>query len=217
MKGHYMMKVLAITAIVGLATAMASGGRDEEQIVEELISKRTDAMSRFYASEIDLKAVSYTHLTPFQWESQNSPELFLEKHNYLAEKLRIKGVTFHYHDNITSVYEAVFARGDRRCGKLLLEAYRAGCKFDSWTEHFKPEAWEKAFTSCGLNKEFYTERKRTYDEILPWDLIDCGVSKKFLICEAKKAYECKTTADCRHGCTGCGIKQYVSCELEDSL
>ena len=155
--------------------------------------------------------------TPFQWESQNSPELFLEKHNYLAEKLRIKGVTFHYHDNITSVYEAVFARGDRRCGKLLLEAYRAGCKFDSWTEHFKPEAWEKAFTSCGLNKEFYTERKRTYDEILPWDLIDCGVSKKFLICEAKKAYECKTTADCRHGCTGCGIKQYVSCELEDSL
>ena len=152
--------------------------------------------------------------TPFQWEGQNSPEEFRKKHNYLANKLKIKGVTFHYHDDVTSAYEAVFARGDRRCGNLLLKAYEAGCKFDSWTEYFNAEAWEKAFRESGLKKEFYTERKRSFDEILPWDLIDCGVSKNFLIREAKKAYKEQITSDCRYGCAGCGINRYVNCEME---
>lgn len=152
--------------------------------------------------------------TPFQWEPQNTAEEFAEKHNYLARKLKIKGVTFNYHDNTTSAYEAVFARGDRRTGKLLYEAFREGCKFDGWTEHFKPAAWENAFEKSGVDKSFYTTRKRSFDEILPWDLIDCGVSKKFLKNEALKAYGETTTQDCRYGCVGCGINRFVKCSMD---
>lgn len=155
--------------------------------------------------------------TPFQWASQNTPEEFEEKHNYLAQKLRIKGVTFNYHDNTTSAYEAVFARGDRRTGKLLYEAHKAGARLDGWTEHFRPEAWKKAFRESGIDADFYTVRKRSYDEILPWDVIDCGVSKKYLINEAKKALEEKTTRDCRLGCTGCGMNRHVKCAMDGIL
>ena len=147
--------------------------------------------------------------TPFQWEAQNTAEEFADKHNYLAERLKIKGVTFNYHDNTTSAYEAVFARGDRRCGRLLYEAFRAGCKFDGWTEHFRPEAWETAFERSGIDKDFYTTRKREFDEILPWDIIDSGISKRFLINEAQKAVKEEITPDCRNGCTGCGRQGLV--------
>ncbi len=155
--------------------------------------------------------------TPFQWESQNTAEEFARKHNYLTTKLHTKHVTFNYHDNATSSFEAVFARGDRRCSKLLLAAFRNGCKFDSWTEHFKPEGWEKAFADSGIDRAFYTERKREFDEVLPWDIIDSGVSKKFLKLEAVRAYNETTTHDCRHGCVGCGINRYVKCEMEGTL
>jgi len=151
--------------------------------------------------------------TPFQWVPQDSAETLKEKHNYLAEKLRIKGVTFNYHDNTTSSYEAVFARGDRNTGKLLLEAWKLGCKFDGWTEFFKPDKWEEAFNNTGISSDFYTTRARDYDEILPWDIIDSGISKKFLISESKKSYEAVTTHDCRYGCVGCGINQRVKCEV----
>lgn len=151
--------------------------------------------------------------TPFQWEAQNTAEEFADKHNYLAERLKIKGVTFNYHDNTTSAYEAVFARGDRRCGRLLYEAFRAGCKFDGWTEHFRPEAWETAFERGGIDKDFYTTRKREFDEILPWDIIDSGISKRFLINEAQKAVKEEITPDCRNGCTGCGMNTKVVCPM----
>lgn len=155
--------------------------------------------------------------TPFQWEAQNSAEEFEEKHNYLAKKLKIKGVTFNYHDNKTSAYEAVFARGDRRTGRLLYEAHKAGARLDGWTEHFRPEAWEKAFSESGINADFYTTRKRNFDEVLPWDVIDCGVSKKYLINEAKKAYDESITRDCRLGCTGCGMNRHVNCAMDGIL
>ena len=152
--------------------------------------------------------------TPFQWESQNSAEEFARKHNYLSERLKSKGITFNYHDNATSAFEAVFARGDRRCGKLLLSAWKNGCKFDGWSEHFNLKGWEKAFQDSGIDQAFYTLRKRDFDEILPWDIIDSGVSKKFLRREAERAYGETTTQDCRHGCVGCGINRYVACEME---
>ena len=150
--------------------------------------------------------------TPFQWEAQNSAEEFEEKHNYLAKKLKIKGVTFNYHDNKTSAYEAVFARGDRRTGRLLYEAHKAGARLDGWTE-----AWEKAFSESDINADFYTTRKRNFDEVLPWDVIDCGVSKKYLINEAKKAHDERITRDCRLGCTGCGMNRHVNCAMDGIL
>ena len=155
--------------------------------------------------------------TPFQWAAQNTAEEFAAKHNYLADRLKIKGVTFNYHDNTTSAYEAVFARGDRRTGRLLYEAFRTGCKFDGWTEHFKPEAWETAFEKSGIDKDFYTTRAKNFDEILPWDIIDSAISKKFLINEAEKAYLEQTTNDCRLGCVGCGMNQSVACPMAGSL
>lgn len=149
--------------------------------------------------------------TPFQWFGQNTYEEFIEKHKYLSEKLRMKNVTFHYHDSPISVLEAVFARGDRKTGKLLVQAYENGCVFDSWSEFFNMEGWEKAFAQTGISKEFYATRHRNYDEVMPWDIIDSYISKDFLISENEKSV---ITRDCRSGCVGCGINRKTTCALE---
>ena len=158
--------------------------------------------------------------TPFQWEAQDRPEDFVEKHNYLSSKLHIKGVTFNYHETVTSNLEAVFARGDRRTGRILEEAWKSGCTFDAWTEHFRPELWEKAFETCAAEfgfadgkelEAFYNYRKRGEDEILPWDVIDSFVHKQYLLDEKHRAERCETTPDCRLGCNLCGVNEYTKC------
>lgn len=149
--------------------------------------------------------------TPFQWEAQDTPQQFIDKHNYLSAQLRIKGVTFNYHETETSKLEAVFARGDRRVGRLLEKAHALGCKFDGWTEHYRADLWEKAFAETGVDLAFYNYRKRSYDEILPWDIIDPLIDKAFLIEESEKARAASVTADCRKGCAGCGINRYAQC------
>ena len=142
--------------------------------------------------------------TPFQWEAQNSYEEFIEKHNYLRERLKIKGVTFNYHDSSTSMIEAVFARGGRKVTQALIKAWEKGCKFDGWSEHFNYGLWKESFAESGTDTGFYISRKREYDEILPWDIIE-SVSKEFLIKENEKAKRAETTKDCRQGCEKCGI------------
>ena len=149
--------------------------------------------------------------TPFQWAAQNRPEEFIEKHNYLAKKLRIKGVNFNYHETGTSNLEAVFARGDRRTAKVLERAFRLGCKFDGWTEHFREDLWRQAFEETGIDVDFYAYRQREYDEILPWDMVDSLITKDFFIKENEKAKNAQVTADCRKGCAGCGINRYAEC------
>ncbi|MEE0771907.1 MAG: TIGR03960 family B12-binding radical SAM protein [Anaerovoracaceae bacterium] len=149
--------------------------------------------------------------TPFQWAAQDTPQQFVEKHNHLSRKLNIKGVTFNYHETKTSVLEAVLARGDRRTGALIEKAHQLGCKFDGWTEHYNDELWQKAFEETGTDIAFYNYRKRSYDEILPWDIIDPLVSREFLMRENEKAAEAKVTEDCRQGCVGCGINRYTEC------
>ncbi len=149
--------------------------------------------------------------TPFQWAAQDTPEMFIEKHNYLSKRLHIKGVTFNYHETQTSRLEAVFARGDRRVGKLLEKAHALGCKFDGWTEHYNDALWEKAFQETGTDIAFYNYRERSYDEILPWDIIDPCVSRDFLMRENEKAKRMQTTDDCRKGCAGCGINRFAEC------
>ncbi len=150
--------------------------------------------------------------TPFQWAPQNTTEEFTRKHNYLSGKLKIKGVTFNYHDDAVSTFEAVFARGDRKLGKLLLAAHNEGCRLDGWSEHFSLEKWNRAVEKSGIDMDFYTTRARQFDEILPWDIVDAAVSKKFLISEAEKAEKETTTKDCRYGCAGCGINSRVECK-----
>ena len=149
--------------------------------------------------------------TPFQWAAQDTDEMFIDKHNFLSGKLRIKGVTFNYHETGTSNLEAVLARGDRRIGRVLETAHRLGCSFDSWSEKFRPELWEKAFAETGVDPAFYSHRERSYDEVLPWDIIDPLVSREYLIEENERAKRGQTTPDCRQGCTGCGINRYTEC------
>lgn len=149
--------------------------------------------------------------TPFQWAAQDTPEQFIDKHNYLTKQLHIKGVTFNYHETKTSVLEAVFARGDRRVGKALERAHQLGCKFDGWTEHYNDELWQQAFAETNTDIAFYNYRERAYDEILPWDIIDPLVTREFLMRENEKAKAAQTTADCRQGCAGCGINKHTEC------
>jgi len=153
--------------------------------------------------------------TPFQWHAQNSPELLHEKHMYLKDRLKtIKGVFFTYHHNAQSQMEALLAKGDRRVGQAIRYAWESGCTFDSWRECFRYEKWVGALEKAGLNIEFYANREGTEDEVFPWDIIDCGVTKEFLLSEWKKAKEEQLTKDCRKGCTGCGLTRIADCGKE---
>ncbi|SHJ00831.1 TIGR03960 family B12-binding radical SAM protein [Lutispora thermophila] len=143
--------------------------------------------------------------TPFQWEPQDTIESMREKQKHLQQLLRRKGLTYNWHDPELSYLEAVFARGDRRLSKVLIRAWELGCKFDSWDQYFNYEAWLKAFEDCGIDPDFYTIRRRDLEEVLPWNHIDVGVTKKYLRSEYKKALKGETTRDCRIACTGCGI------------
>ena len=150
--------------------------------------------------------------TPFQWAAQDSIDVLLEKQDYLRKALRpVKGVKFNWHDARLSRLEAVFARGDRRLSKVLEAAYRAGCRFDSWKEFFDNGKWQQAFEDAGISVSFYAERVRAKDEVLPWDMIDTGVTKDYLWHEKEEADRCTTTPDCRQGCTGCGLKKAGLC------
>lgn len=150
--------------------------------------------------------------TPFQWASMNRKEEFLEKARIVKAEVRSmlnqKSIRYNYHEADISMLEGVLARGDRRTAKVVLQAYRNGALFDSWSEYFRPEAWEKAFEETGIDPDFYTVRERPVDELLPWDFIHAGVSKEFLIREWKQAKEEKVTANCRRKCSGCGAKTY---------
>lgn len=149
--------------------------------------------------------------TPFQWAAQDTAQSFRDKHNYLRDKLKIKGVTFNYHDDDTSVLEAIIARGDRRVGCLLMKAYELGCKMDSWSEHFHRELWDQAMEETGILPDYYAFRERDVNEILPWDIIDSSIDKEFLISEWNKAKGEETTHDCRLGCVNCGINKRTKC------
>lgn len=144
--------------------------------------------------------------TPFQWEPFLHLDEVRERQAYLKRRLKGRGLVFHWHDPETSFLEAVFSRGDRRLGAALERAWRLGARLDGWHEHFRPDLWRQAFADVGLSPEDYAYRRYTYEDILPWDHLDAGVSKRFLVLEHKRALAGETTADCRAGrCTGCGL------------
>ena len=147
--------------------------------------------------------------TPFQWEAQDTIQMLREKQQFLRNKIKSRFISFNWHESEVSLLEAVFSRGDRRTGAVLLKAWEKGCKFDGWGEHFKFDAWMKAFEECNIDPAFYANRKRSYDEILPWDHIDSSVTKKFLIRENEKAQKGELTSECRLNCSGCGAVSLV--------
>lgn len=143
--------------------------------------------------------------TPFQWRRQIGREEILDKQRFLRGELKKRKLAFKWHDAHLSFLEGVFARGDRRLSRVLLKARDLGCRFDGWGEHHDFRAWEKAFADAGIDPEFYL-RERGFDEILPWDLLDSGVSREFLLLEEEKSRRELPTSDCRGGsCTGCGV------------
>ena len=153
--------------------------------------------------------------TPFQWEKQIDPQEYLRRCRLLKDHFYSKSIEYNYHTPDISRLEAVTARGDRRLGRVIEMAAKNGAKLDGWDEYFNYEAWLNAFESCGVDPDFYTVRGYGEEEILPWDTIDVGVSKKFLLKEKKQAYAEQITPDCRHGCAGCGanaLLREVKCD-----
>ncbi len=160
--------------------------------------------------------------TPFQWAPMCPKEEYLARAKdvnlEMKAQLNHKSLKYNWHEADVTVLEGVFARGDRRLGKVLLAAYRKGCMFDAWTEQFDNGKWMEAFRECGVSIDFYNLRARDLDEILPWDFIDCGVSKEFLKKEWGRAQNAEVTPNCREKCAGCGamrLKGGVCLEHKD--
>ncbi len=150
--------------------------------------------------------------TPFQWARMCTKEEFIEK-AYQTKKgimaqLNQKSIKYNWHEADVSVLEGILARGDRKLAKVLLKAYEMGCLFDSWSECFHNDVWMKAFEDCGIEPDFYTTRERSEDEIFPWDFLDCGVTKEFLLREWKKAQTQTVSPNCRQQCQGCGANRF---------
>ncbi len=150
--------------------------------------------------------------TPFQWASMCTKEEFIDKayltRQGIMEQLNQKSIKYNWHEADISVLEGVFARGDRRIAKVIYEAYKKGCLFDSWSEYFRNDVWLECFEACGVDIGFYTTRERADNEIFPWDFLDCGVTKEFLLREWKKAQTQTVSKNCREQCQGCGANRF---------
>lgn len=145
--------------------------------------------------------------TPFQWEAQDSMEEFVKKQKYLQSRITDRKIRYVHHDARVSHIEAVLARGDRRLAPALALACERGFCFDAWDEHFDYDKWISCFDDCGIDYNFFSSRAWGEDEVLPWDIIDCGVTKEFLKREKRNAYAGKTTPSCREKCNGCGVNK----------
>ncbi|HKK83847.1 MAG TPA: TIGR03960 family B12-binding radical SAM protein [Atribacterota bacterium] len=172
----------------------------------EMIGKKM--VGKKFSLNISVNAFVPKPHTPFQWVGQEKESILTEKYNYIAKKIRSKHISYSYPDTKLSFLEAIFARGDRRLCKVLEEAYRMGCKFDSWREYFNFHNWETAFQKCQIDMSFYAHRERNKEENMPWDLIDCGITKDFLWLEWQRALQGVTIDDCRSSlCHNCGLQE----------
>lgn len=143
--------------------------------------------------------------TPFQWSPQDTMESERAKINTIRNTIKSRSISYSWHESQVSYLEAIFARGDRKLCDVLISAFKKGAKFDGWSEYFNYDIWEEALKECGVDGSFYAYRERTYEEILPWDFIEIGINKQFLIEENEKAKKASVTPDCRLGCTRCGV------------
>ena len=150
--------------------------------------------------------------TPFQWAKMCTKDEFIEKayktRKGIMSQLNQKSIKYNWHEADVSILEGILARGDRKLANVILKAYKNGCMFDSWSECFHYDIWMSAFEECGIEPDFYTIRERKDDEIFPWDFIDCGVTKEFLLREWKKALKEEISPNCQSQCQGCGAKRF---------
>lgn len=192
--------------MIGLPTETDEDVEGIIKLVNKVDRIGREIMGRKININISVSAFVPKSHTPFQWEAQEARESLSKKIGYLKDRLNWRNISFSYPDINHSYLEAVFARGDRRLGEVLERAHYLGCKFDAWREQFKFEAWQQAFVDSGLSMEFYVNRVREDDEILPWEHISCGIKKEYLLKEKEKALKGETTPDCRFdSCTSCGV------------
>ena len=179
-----------------------------QRVVDAFYSNPNKPKGRGVSVSLSASAFVPKPFTPFQWEPQDTIETLHEKQRHLLRSVTTRKIDCSYHDADTSFLEGVFARGDRRLGPVLLKAHELGCKFDGWKDCFDLKVWRKAFAACKVEPAFYTNRRRSFDEVLPWDHIDYGISKSFLVRECERAYQAVTTPNCRETCSGCGAAQF---------
>lgn len=201
---------LKLYFMIGLPTET----QDDLESIVEMVRKVVDLGKRIiprneqHRLHITVSVASFVPKphTPFQWVGQGSLEDLVWKQNFLKKNLRGRHLSLKWHDAEMSVVEAVIARGDRRLAKALYQAWKLGCRFDGWSDHFQFEKWQQAMEQAGLEIEFYAKRERELDEILPWEHISSGVSKEFLVKEYEQARKGILTPDCRWDkCVDCGI------------
>lgn len=178
-----------------------------QKVVDEFYRTPNRAKGRGVNVNISVSSFVPKPFTPFQWDPQDTMEQLIEKQNYLLKCVTSKKIGVSYHHVNTSFLEGVFARGDRRLGKVIEEAWKNGCKFDGWDDQFLFDTWLEAFKTCNIDPSFYANRRRSYDEVLPWDHLDYGIRKQFLIDESEKARRSETTPHCRIKCAGCGTNK----------
>ncbi len=179
------------------------------RIVDLFYSIKNRPMGKQVSISVSASTFVPKPFTPFEFEPQATKEEIEQKQLLLVRALKSKKIRVSWHNSNVSKLEAVLARGDRRLGKVIYEAWKKGSKFDSWDEHFSFEIWKDAFEKNNLDMDFYANRKREYAEIMPWDHMDYYVTKDFLIKENKKALESITTKNCRLNCSNCGVNTSI--------
>ncbi len=180
-----------------------------QKIVNEFYNMPNKPKGKSVSVSISVSTFVPKPFTPFEFEPQITVQEIRRRQEYLKSSITTKKISLSYHDSSTSFLEGVLARGDRRLSYVLESALRAGCKFDSWSECFDMEKWLNAFKECGIEPEFYSSRKREYDEISPWSHLDYGVTKEFLVKENMLAHSEITTPNCREKCSACGANCLV--------
>ena len=179
-----------------------------QKIVNEYYHTENRPKGKAVSVSISVSTFVPKPFTPFEFEPQIDKAEILRRQEYLRSQITTKKISLSWHDSSTSFLEGVFARGDRRLGRVIEAALKKGCRFDGWDECFDLDKWLEAFDDCGIEPSFYANRKREFDETNPWDMFDYGVTKKFLVCQNELAHKGLTTPNCREKCAGCGANKY---------
>jgi radical SAM superfamily enzyme YgiQ (UPF0313 family) len=204
---RYGYRTIKLYFMLGLPTETMEDVKGIVSLVDKMIRRYKEITGRNSGLVINVSTAFFVPkpFTPFQWEAQESMEGYLAKTELLKKNLNRKFVHYSWHDPRTGYLEALLARGDKKVGRVILNAFNRGCKLDAWDEFFDFESWMGACAQEEVDPQWYVSRERDEKEELPWDIIDIGVNKEFFIKERMKAYREEQTVNCREGCANCGL------------
>ncbi|MCK5852442.1 TIGR03960 family B12-binding radical SAM protein [bacterium] len=200
--------------MIGLPTETFEDIKEMVQLVQQLLALKKDGKNSSLQINVSIAAFIPKSFTPFQWAEFSSINDLIEKRNYIYKYLPKKRVKISFHKFQLSKLEAVFARGDRKLADVAEYAFKAGCRFDQWTEQLDVDKWDRAFADAGINPDDYL-KEIPPESLLPWDVLDYGVSKEFLLKESNKALETEETPSCLDGkCVQCGLQKWNACSIK---